>query len=77
MVLVDYILLESKVVAGGKTVINNIKLFIHVTNFADSRSLLTHPASTTQCSKCQRREIAGGVKQETIRMSLVLKMLKI
>ena len=35
-------------VAGGKTVINNIKLFIHVTNFADSRSLLTHPASNVR-----------------------------
>ena len=59
-------------VAGGKTVINNIKLFIHVTNFADSRSLLTHPASTTHAQMSEEERIAGGVKQETIRMSVGL-----
>ena len=56
----------------GKTVINNIKLFIHVTNFADSRSLLTHPASTTHAQMSEEERIAGGVKQETIRMSVGL-----
>ncbi|WP_294578377.1 O-acetylhomoserine aminocarboxypropyltransferase/cysteine synthase family protein [uncultured Thomasclavelia sp.] len=59
-------------VAGGKTVINNIKLFIHVTNFADSRSLLTHPASTTHAQMSEEERLAGGVKQETIRMSVGL-----
>ena len=59
-------------VAGGKTVINNIKLFIHVTNFADSRSLLTHPASTTHAQMSKEEQLAGGVKEETIRMSVGL-----
>ena len=59
-------------VEGGKTVINNIKLFIHVTNFADSRSLLTHPASTTHAQMSEEERLAGGVKQETIRMSVGL-----
>lgn len=59
-------------VEGGKTVINNIELFIHVTNFADSRSLLTHPASTTHAQMSEEERLAGGVKQETIRMSVGL-----
>lgn len=59
-------------VTGGKTVIDNIKLFIHVTNFADSRSLLTHPASTTHAQMSKEEQLAGGVKEETIRMSVGL-----
>lgn len=59
-------------ITGGKAVINNIELFIHVTNFADSRSLLTHPASTTHAQMSEAERLAGGVKQETIRMSVGL-----
>lgn len=57
---------------GGKTVINSIQLFTHVTNFADSRSLLTHPASTTHAQMSEEERVAGGVKQETIRISVGL-----
>ena len=57
--------------AGGKTVINNIKLFTHVTNFADS-SLLTHPASTTHAQMSEEERLAGGVQQGTIRISVGL-----
>lgn len=57
---------------GGKTVINSIQLFTHVTNFADSRSLLTHPASTTHAQMSEEERLAGGVKQETIRISVGL-----
>lgn len=57
---------------GGKTVINNIKLFTHVTNFADSRSLLTHPASTTHAQMSEEERLAGGVQQGTIRISVGL-----
>ncbi len=57
---------------GGKCVIDNIQLFTHVTNFADSRSLLTHPASTTHAQMSEEERLAGGVKQETIRISVGL-----
>ena len=57
---------------GGKTVINSIQLFTHVTNFADSRSLLTHPASTTHAQMSEEERIAGGVQQGTIRISVGL-----
>lgn len=59
-------------VDGGRTLINSIALFTHVTNFADSRSLLTHPASTTHAQMSAEEQLAGGVKQETIRMSVGL-----
>lgn len=55
---------------GGMSVIDNVKLFTHVTNFADSRSLLTHPASTTHAQMSEEERNAGGVKQETIRISV-------
>ncbi len=57
---------------GGKTVIDNVKLFTHVTNFADSRSLLTHPASTTHAQMSEEERLAGGVQQGTIRISVGL-----
>ncbi|MCI9049297.1 MAG: O-acetylhomoserine aminocarboxypropyltransferase/cysteine synthase [Coprobacillus sp.] len=57
---------------AGKTVINNIQLFTHVTNFADSRSLLTHPASTTHAQMSEEERLAGGVQQGTIRISVGL-----
>lgn len=57
---------------GGKAVINNIELFTHVTNFADSRSLLTHPASTTHAQMSEEERLAGGVQQGTIRISVGL-----
>ncbi len=57
---------------GGKTVINHIQLFTHVTNFADSRSLLTHPASTTHAQMSEEERLAGGVQQGTIRISVGL-----
>ena len=57
---------------GGKTVINNIKLIIHVTNFADSRTLLTHPASTTHAQMSEEERQAASVKQETLRISIGL-----
>lgn len=59
-------------IKGGETVINNVELFTHVTNFADSRSLLTHPASTTHAQMSEEERLAGGVKQETIRISVGL-----
>ncbi len=57
---------------GGKAVIDHIQLFTHVTNFADSRSLLTHPASTTHAQMSEEERLQGGVKQETIRISVGL-----
>ena len=59
-------------IKGGETVINSVQLFTHVTNFADSRSLLTHPASTTHAQMSEEERLAGGVKQETIRISIGL-----
>ena len=59
-------------IEGGKTVINSIKLVIHVTNFADSRTLLTHPASTTHAQMSEEERLAASVKQETLRISIGL-----
>ena len=47
-------------------------MFTFVTNFADSRSLLTHPASTTHAQMSEEERLAGGVQQGTIRISVGL-----
>jgi len=32
---------------AGKSMVNNVKLFSHLANIGDTRSLIIHPASTT------------------------------
>ncbi len=51
-------------------VLESVKLFYHVTNLGDVRSIITHPASTThsQLTKEQRKE--SGIADEMIRLSI-------
>ncbi len=50
--------------------IDNIKLFSHLANVGDAKSLILHPASTShsQLSEAQRRE--GGLTPELVRLSV-------
>jgi O-acetylhomoserine (thiol)-lyase len=54
------------------TVIDTIKLFSHLANVGDAKSLILHPASTShsQMSEGQRR--AGGLTPDLIRLSIGL-----
>lgn len=61
---------------AGKAVINNVELFIHVTNFADSKSLLTHPASTTHAQMSKEERDVAGVYEEAVRISVGLEDVK-
>lgn len=63
-------------IKAGKSVINAIELFIHVTNFADSKSLLTHPASTTHAQMSKEERDLAGVFEEAIRISVGLEDVK-
>ena len=57
-------------VEAGKKVINNVKLFSHLANVGDSKSLIIHPASTTH-SQLEGEELAStGVTPGMIRLSI-------
>ncbi len=57
---------------AGKTVINNVKLFSHLANVGDARSLIIHPASTTHQQLSEEHQVAGGVTPDLIRVSIGL-----
>jgi O-acetylhomoserine/O-acetylserine sulfhydrylase-like pyridoxal-dependent enzyme len=48
-------------VEEGKKVINALKLFSHVANIGDSKSLVIHPASTTHQQLTPEELTATGV----------------
>lgn len=57
-------------VEEGKTVIQSVKLFSHLANVGDSKSLIIHPASTTHQQLTEENQIKAGVRPEMIRLSI-------
>src|SRR6266700_7734023 len=55
---------------AGKKVINSVKLFSHLANVGDARSLIIHPASTTHPQLSAEDQLAGGVTPDLIRLSI-------
>jgi O-acetylhomoserine (thiol)-lyase len=55
---------------AGKKVINSLKLFSHVANIGDSKSLVIHPASTTHSQLTVEEQAATGVVPELVRLSI-------
>lgn len=56
--------------AAGSKLIENVKLFSHLANVGDSKSLIIHPASTTHQQLSEEEQIAGGVNPELLRLSI-------
>lgn len=54
----------------GKKFINSLKLFSHVANVGDAKSLVIHPASTTHQQLTETEQLAAGVTPELIRLSI-------
>ncbi|HZR39596.1 MAG TPA: PLP-dependent transferase [Ktedonobacteraceae bacterium] len=50
--------------------INNVKMFSHLANVGDARSLIIHPASTTHQQLSEENQLAGGVTPDQIRISI-------
>ncbi|MCA9070889.1 MAG: O-acetylhomoserine aminocarboxypropyltransferase/cysteine synthase, partial [Planctomycetaceae bacterium] len=48
----------------------NVKLFSHLANVGDSRSLIIHPASTTHQQLTAEEQQATGVSPDFIRLSV-------
>jgi O-acetylhomoserine (thiol)-lyase len=55
---------------AGKLFINNLKLFSHLANIGDAKSLAIHPASTTHSQLTPAQQKTAGVSPETIRLSV-------
>jgi O-acetylhomoserine (thiol)-lyase len=56
----------------GKKFIEALKLFSHLANVGDCRSLVIHPASTTHFRMSDQALADGGITQGTIRLSIGL-----
>ncbi|MMZ58837.1 Methionine gamma-lyase [compost metagenome] len=57
-------------VEAGRKLIENVKLFSHLANVGDSKSLIIHPASTTHQQLSEEDQLAAGVNPELIRLSV-------
>jgi O-acetylhomoserine (thiol)-lyase len=57
---------------AGRAFIDALKLFYHVANIGDARSLAIHPASTTHSQLSAEEQIATGVTEGYVRLSVGL-----
>jgi O-acetylhomoserine (thiol)-lyase len=58
--------------AQGKAFVEALKVFSHLANVGDCRSLVIHPASTTHFRMDDEALAKGGISQGTIRLSIGL-----
>ena len=57
---------------AGRTLIDNVKLWSHVANVGDAKSLIIHPASTTHQQLTDEDLAKSGTTEELIRLSVGL-----
>ncbi|MGE5569337.1 MAG: O-acetylhomoserine aminocarboxypropyltransferase [Rhodospirillales bacterium] len=57
---------------AGRKFINSVKLFSHLANVGDARSLVIHPASTTHQQLKPEEQEAAGVTPDMVRLSIGL-----
>lgn len=55
---------------AGETFINNLKLFSHLANVGDAKSLALHPASTSHSQLSEEQQRASGLTPELVRLSV-------
>lgn len=56
----------------GRSFVENVKLFKHVVNIGDVRSIATHPASTTHAQLSPEQQLDAGVTPGLVRLSVGL-----
>lgn len=57
---------------AGEKFIDNLKLFSHLANVGDAKSLALHPASTSHSQISEEEQLKAGVEPELIRLSIGL-----
>jgi O-acetylhomoserine (thiol)-lyase len=55
---------------AGVSLVSNLKLFSHLANLGDTRSLVIHPASTTHRQLSDAQKTAAGAGPEVVRLSI-------
>ncbi len=57
---------------AGRSFINRLKLFSHLANVGDAKSLAIHPASTTHSQLTPDQQLSAGVTPDFVRLSIGL-----
>jgi O-acetylhomoserine (thiol)-lyase len=57
---------------AGIALVSNVKLFSHLANLGDTRSLIIHPASTTHRQLSEEQRERAGAGDEVVRLSIGL-----
>ncbi len=57
---------------AGVRLVETIRLFSHLANIGDTRSLILHPASTTHRQLTEDQRVAAGAGDDVIRLSIGL-----
>jgi O-acetylhomoserine (thiol)-lyase len=57
---------------AGIALVSNVKLFSHLANIGDTRSLIIHPASTTHRQLTDEQRMRAGAGDEVVRLSIGL-----
>ena len=55
---------------AGVAVVSNVKMFSHLANIGDTRSLIIHPASTTHSQLTPEERTAAGAGDDVVRLSI-------
>ena len=57
---------------AGSNFVENLKLFSHLANVGDAKSLVLHPASTSHSQLSEAQQKAGGLTTDLVRLSIGL-----
>lgn len=63
---------EAKSYEDAKKIIDSVKIFTPVVNIGDSKSLITHPASTTHSQLTSEELKSAGISDKLVRLSIGL-----
>ncbi|MBS1858964.1 MAG: O-acetylhomoserine aminocarboxypropyltransferase/cysteine synthase [Acidobacteria bacterium] len=55
---------------AGRKLIDNVKIFSHLANLGDAKSLIIHPASTTHQQLSDEQQLEAGVTKGLVRISV-------
>ena len=55
---------------AGRKLIDNVKIFSHLANLGDAKSLIIHPSSTTHQQLSDEQQLAAGVSKDLVRISV-------
>jgi O-acetylhomoserine (thiol)-lyase len=55
---------------AGRKLIDSVKIFSHLANLGDAKSLIIHPATTTHQQLNDAQQLAAGVSKDLVRISV-------